>query len=135
MNIDVFDLPNVSALEVAETIATHMLKQAARSTDRTLCVYKNPDGLMCAAGVLFDSERCTDLRLSCEGMSWGELVEFGLVPKKHAKLIRALQRLHDSVVPQHWPAALYSLFVSFDLDTALVYELCQYNDNRNIFVR
>lgn len=71
MNIDVFDLPNVSAQKVAETIATHMLKQAARSTDRTLCVYKNPDGLMCAAGVLFDSERCTDLRLSCEGMSWG----------------------------------------------------------------
>jgi hypothetical protein len=45
-------LPQATAQEVFDQVATHLLTQRQRSTTKGNCAYRGDDGLKCAAGCL-----------------------------------------------------------------------------------
>lgn len=96
------DLPHVTKQQVFDTVAKHLLTQMQQSTSgkfETPCLYRGPNGLKCAAGVLIgDDEYCEEMELN----SWNELVKHGLVPNEHKNLIHTLQGIHDCVPPDAW---------------------------------
>jgi hypothetical protein len=70
-------LKNSTDQEVFDQVANHLLTQNKRSvsaTDNTLCVYRSPDGLKCAAGCLIADDEY-DPRM--EGSNWKEMYERG----------------------------------------------------------
>ncbi len=109
MNVTIENLAQVTEREVVETIAFHMLRQGKRSRDANTCVYRNSEGLSCAAGVLLSDEKAKEF----EGLTWLSLVNKGAVPDAHAYKIRVLQYIHDMLAPKHWPAALVALFLDW----------------------
>lgn len=96
------DLPNMTAQQVFDIVAMHLLTQMQQSTSGKFeapCLYRGPNGLKCAAGVLIgDDEYCEDM----EHHSWNELVKHGLAPITHEALIHTLQGIHDCVPPDAW---------------------------------
>lgn len=66
MNVTIENLAQASERDVVETIAFHMLRQGKRSRDANTCVYRNSEGLSCAAGVLLSDEKAKEF----EGLTW-----------------------------------------------------------------
>lgn len=99
-----------SAQEVFDQSKNHLLKQMKRSTkDNGNCLYRNPLGLMCAAGC-FISEGEYKIEMDAPAQSdWQNLVSLGLVPKNHSYLITTLQQIHDSFMPAEWEEELIKL--------------------------
>jgi len=65
-----------------------------------MCLYRNDQGLRCAAGCLISDE---EYKEEWEGTGpWGFLVYDGVVPKAHKTLIVALQWVHDDNLVEKW---------------------------------
>lgn len=114
-------LPQATAQEVFDQVATHLLKQNAQSRDgqKGLCAYLNQSGLKCAAGCLIgDDEYNPDF----EDQSWGTLIGEGLVPDTHRNLITTLQRLHDHFGPEDWLEELTQIAIKRKLSTKVLEE-------------
>lgn len=93
----------MTAQEVFDTVAKHLLAQGARaSADNGECLYRGPNGTKCAVGCLLaDEEYNSDM----EGNSvWG--IELPERLKVHAGLLSDLQALHDGSSPETWKAEL-----------------------------
>jgi hypothetical protein len=121
MKITLATLPQASAQEVFDQVATHLLTQDRQSKNGALCAYRSNDGLMCAAGCLIgDSEYATELDNSGNGNTWGLLVGRGWVPSEHAALIRQLQSVHDCYIPVAWKAELLLVADAHNLSPAVV---------------
>ncbi len=101
-------LPQATDIEVFLQGKNHLLKQNAKafSFEGNSCVYRHHDGTKCAGGCFINDE---EYDKDMEGSDWAELVYGGFVPEEHAKLISALQRIHDSYEIQDWPANLDKL--------------------------
>lgn len=69
----------------------------------SMCVYRSPDKLMCAAGCLMTDEEYKEI---FEGHDWASLAGAGLVPAAHKKLIGELQHCHDEYDVSEWKARL-----------------------------
>lgn len=100
-------LKDATAQQVFDQVATHMLKQNAqsRSDDGFTCLYRGPNGLMCAAGCLMTDDEYTpnmDKGISEGGGNWNAMVSKNTVPSDHQFLIARLQKLHDSTNPALW---------------------------------
>ena len=104
-NITINNLAESTTEEVFEYIRNHLLTQNRRSAniDGT-CMYKNEQGLKCAAGCLIpDDMYYPDL----EYRKWFALVTRNFAPEDHMELIQEMQRIHDDYDPITW---------EFDLD-------------------
>lgn len=91
-----FDIPLLetgSAQDVFNYIANHLIKQGQPSMGGFACLYRNPDGLSCAAGCLIPDDQYDP---NMEGESWDNLVNiWNVVDKRHLNLIMSLQGIHD----------------------------------------
>jgi hypothetical protein len=91
-------------LEVIDFVTAHMLKQGVRSLAADGdCVYRNSDGLMCAAGCLLPDGAYTPIM---ERKVWPELVTEHGMSAQHIELIRDMQRIHDNFAEKLWPKML-----------------------------
>jgi hypothetical protein len=101
--------------ELFDVSAAHLLKQRARSVSPSgRCLYRGPNGTMCAVGVLISDDNY-NLRLEGRGVGH-EAVLRALrdsgCPTHHAAvvLLADLQRLHDTVEEiDLWPVRLTQL--------------------------
>lgn len=88
----------MNAQEVFDTVACHLIKQgrpAVSPDNPSECMYRSPDGAMCAVGCLIPEDR---YNARIEGISAVEVVEQGFVP--HVRdvdpiLFTDLQIAHD----------------------------------------
>lgn len=111
--ITINNLAESTTEEVFEYIRNHLLTQNRKSTDiNGNCMYKNEQGLKCAAGCLIpDDMYYPDL----EYIKWDSLVTRKLVPEGHMELIQEMQRIHDDNDSITWELALDKL--EGELDT------------------
>ncbi len=79
-------LPEATAQQVFDQVATHLLTQNARSENEDGCQYLASNGQMCAAGCLIDEN---EYDVSLEDHDWSSLVDDQRVPSEHGDLITA----------------------------------------------
>jgi hypothetical protein len=105
--------------EVFDTIAVGLMKQGKPSKRRGDCLYRGPDGLKCAAGILLPDEFYSE---DFEHVGWIDLIVKRHVSAVHADLILAAQRIHDADYPEGWLDGSYGKFKLLaellDLDSA-----------------
>lgn len=111
-------LPQATAQQVFDQVAVHLLTQNAKSqvinAGDPRCVYRGPNGALCAAGSLIaDDEYHNDF----EGVGWSFLRWGGRVPEAHSNLIIMLQRIHDALPVEDWREALEDLAARHGLNT------------------
>ncbi len=116
MTITLATLPQATAQEVFDQVATHLLTQGKKSFllrgVRKNCAFRGTYGLKCAAGCLMSDE---EYSLDMEGLAWRTLVTEKKVPSEHCELIVRLQYLHDGVTPENWKRELEVLAREFKL--------------------
>lgn len=106
-------LPQATAQEVFDQVATHLLTQNKRSERGGRCTYQGINGTKCAAGCLIsDDEYIPEM----ENIGhWAKLISQNLVPENHALLIRNLQIVHDGYVPLEWKQELKRVADNYNL--------------------
>ena len=86
-----------SEQQVFDYVVEQLYKQGVpcveNGTDR--CMYRGPNGLKCAAGILIPDEIYNKEWDSKDGKTYDMLVEESLVPETHRELISELQIAHD----------------------------------------
>ena len=110
-------LKDWTAQQVFDKVAKHLLTQDARSQEGTACLYRGPNGLMCAAGCLIPD---ADYYGSLEGANWNSLVDRAEVPVEHHALIQTLQQVHDIRLPCVWLESLSNIAGEFGLNTEVL---------------
>jgi hypothetical protein len=105
--------------ELFDKMATHLLTQGEKSVDesRNKCLYRGPNGLKCAAGVLISDEAYSE---SLEGEIVSDPnVQFALktsgVEDCQMYLVEELQLVHDTHWAESWAVALSSVAQKFHL--------------------
>ena len=89
-------LPQATAQEVFDQMATHLLTQNEKSAGY---LFRYRLGrLKCAAGCLISDD---EYKKSWEGRDWDTLVNLNEAPKAHTDLILELQRIHDGPPPPY----------------------------------
>jgi hypothetical protein len=93
------NLDQATPQQVFEQVAIHLLTQNAKSINQDYhCLYKNENGLKCAAGSLIhDDEYNNDF----EDKQWS-YVSINMGIRNHVDLITDLQNIHDSNQPNEW---------------------------------
>lgn len=121
MKISLANLPEATAQQVFDQVATHMLTQKVKSRDQHGCKYKVGE-LKCAAGCLIgDDEYTHAMDNLADGQNWNSLVEQGLVPPHPTEpLIYHLQLIHDSCLTQDWAKSLHEVAIVYDLDPSIL---------------
>jgi hypothetical protein len=96
MKITLKNLHEATAQEVFDQVKNHLITQGEQSVNSGgLCVYRNVNGLSCAAGCLISEE---EYNPDFEMNLWGDLINMRLVPSAHSNLIGELQKIHDQWV-------------------------------------
>lgn len=108
-------LPQATAQEVFDQVKNHLLSQKAQSKMDDMCLYRNPNGLKCAAGCLIGDDEYVPEMDDRPSSGWRELVLEGLVPKDHDTLIRRLQEVHDLYNVDGWSKKLELVAKEFGL--------------------
>jgi hypothetical protein len=89
--------------EIFDKVATHLITQGVQAkiitdhgTGHTSCVYRGPNGTMCAAGCLIPDD---EYKPEFEGLPWLKLQDkipsLASLPGSHHELISSLQGVHD----------------------------------------
>lgn len=105
--ITINNLAESTTKEVFEYIKHHLLTQMKRCVDdKGDCLYRDKEGLKCAAGCLIP-DNMYDPNL--EYKKWYSLVVEKSVPKEHRELIRKMQCIHDYNDPITWERHLDNL--------------------------
>jgi hypothetical protein len=118
-------LPQATAQEVFDQVARHLLTQNAKAEiihllGRHKCVYRDRNGLKCAAGCLIGEDEYKPE--FDENGAWLNIIEtFGL-PEDHKDLIVQLQGIHDTVEVELWKRHLDNLAVGLGLSAAVLGE-------------
>lgn len=118
--------------QIFDKVARHLLAQNQVSMKHSRCLYKHPDGLMCAVGCLIPDdlykvsiERHRVSSLTNTGMMQllgytpaeiTRLAETG-INRNNLMLLERLQTLHDSATPELWRAELLNIAQLFMLNT------------------
>ena len=112
------DIPYDEQL-VFDTVAEHLLKQGKRCVGDIIhansCMYRNNEGLKCAAGCLIPDDQYTPY---IEGKSWNRLVRENKVSYNCCILICDLQNIHDVDDPKYWLSKLHEIAKNKNLDTS-----------------
>jgi hypothetical protein len=96
-----------------------LLTQNEQSAGQGSCLYRGPENLKCAAGILIADEEYTE---DMEETAWDELVNQERVPATHVDLIRRLQLIHDDEAPLLWASCLSDAAKEYDLSPKVVEE-------------
>jgi len=109
-------LHEATAQEVFEQGARHLLTQMQKSvtigsTGYSQCVYKNPEGLKCGAGIFIGEDEYDP---NIENFNWIFLTRNKIVPSAHAGLITRIQSVHDQHDPKNWKSKLEQIADVFD---------------------
>jgi len=89
--------------EVFDIVSKHLLAQGKASVDHNsdkttpFCMYRNPDGLKCAAGALIPDDKYNTIY---EGCGWHGLVNREIIQDKFKEEIGELQQIHDLAAKQ-----------------------------------
>lgn len=119
-------LPQATAQQVFDQVATHLLTQKKKSriiheSNGDSCVYRTPEGLKCAAGCLMsDEEFLTLVGGTRNSIPWRSLIARGVAPEEHSELIVSLQRCHDHNTPEYWDIYLFEIANAYDLSPAVL---------------
>jgi len=122
MKITLATLPQATAQEVFNQVASHLLNQNRQSLREgsNICMYRGDGSLQCAAGCLIgDGEYKEEM----EVQPWVTLTALGRVPEEHEELINELQVLHDNYLPEFWRQELSNVAKKFKLDTSILDQL------------
>ncbi|UTS52079.1 hypothetical protein [Synechococcus phage BUCT-ZZ01] len=129
---------------VFDKVATHLLTQRQKSTQNSKsyrCVYKNEDGLMCAAGCLIPNTVVMNDEIN--SMSWNTLIsrvknpnptsyEYDILLSLNQKLpkylleddaiyfVKTLQDIHDQQQIYDWKEHLQFIADEFGLDSGVL---------------
>lgn len=95
-------LPQATEQEVFDQVVTHLRKQNVVSRGPDQCMYRGPNGLMCAAGCLIADDEFVKRMDDGGDTSWGGLVSEGLFPEDHKELIEKFQSVHDEWRVDEW---------------------------------
>lgn len=125
--------------ELFSKIANHLLAQNCLSEDTDGCVYRAPNGMKCALGILITDEvyasyerdddpeedevpHTTNNILEGGSMLYNECVRKAVetsigrtLEETEVLLLCALQQTHDSNEPSHWRSDLLSVSKEFEL--------------------
>ena len=133
--------------EIFDKVATHLLTQNARSHSGGSCLYRAPNGNMCAIGCListgtYTAQNYTDAgrvvnRL--EGAGIGSIRVRGSVEEsigrrledEELRLLMDLQCMHDSLDPEDWPARLKKFSDRYNLSNEAVVEYTPQKEKEN----
>lgn len=130
-------LPEATAQDVFNQVATHLLTQKKRSVQSTSsggsqCAYRGSVGTSCAAGCLIADDEYDPEMDSVEaiGKGWYSLTAKGLVPyTQHDDLIMELQSIHDRntyadpvTICIHWKIALKDLAKEYGLTLPPIFQ-------------
>jgi hypothetical protein len=91
--------------EVFTKVITHLRKQGTKSMlPNGVCVYRSPEGLMCAAGALIEDEHYKSAfeNVGCDNPQIVEALTASGVPEDAIGLVRALQTIHDEEPVGAW---------------------------------
>jgi len=111
--ITINNLAESTTEEVFEYIKHHLLTQMKKCVnDRGLCLYRNEQGLKCAAGCLIPDDLYNP---DLEHERWSALVRQQFAPADHKQLIQRMQYMHDERPVSDWKLALDKL--EDELDT------------------
>ena len=105
----------MTAQEVLNTMAEHLLKQGVKSLNpEGRCCYLSPEGLKCTVGgLLEEGEYCPELEAkSVERL--GDLLPERLRP--HLDLLTNGQNTHDDLPVESWPSELRAIAEEFGLE-------------------
>jgi hypothetical protein len=117
--VALFEL-QMSAQELFERVANHLLNQGSRSADSgDYCLYRGPAGMMCAAGILIPDEA---YKPEMEQKAWCKLVSNFDFPTEHKDLIIDLQIIHDDYPPENWRVQLIQCGKRHNLNTEFLVE-------------
>ena len=102
--ISVKTLSSVSAQQVFDFVANHLLRQNQKALQHEICKYRveNSD-LKCAAGCLIPDD-IYDPKM--EGTRYHGLIPKYAFPNEHVYLIEELQSIHDSESVKDWKEQL-----------------------------
>lgn len=117
MQITLKNLSKATAQQVFDQVATHLLAQGKKSANGEKCLYRGPEGTMCAAGCLIADDEYTP---NMEGKGWYSFVSNHGVTSEHEELINRLQGLHDAGNPEEWRAGLQCIAGHFNLSRAVL---------------
>lgn len=99
MTITLATLKDATAQQVFDQVVAHMIKQGERSIHLgSMCLYRSPTGLKCAAGCLIADDEYQDyFDDGCDkgGGNWSNMVFNQSAPDHHKNLIITLQSAHD----------------------------------------
>lgn len=108
--------------EIFDKVARHLLTQGVRSSrGSNTCVYRGPNGTMCAVGCLLpdDVAKAADSKfLSVTGLINHDMLPAELRP--HALLLERLQHIHDSIDVAKWREELTRCAEQYKLSAAAV---------------
>lgn len=105
---------------IFDKVKTHLLTQNRISEDTNgVCMYRGPDGLMCAVGCLIDDAHYMP---SFEGMTVNQLMRNDLLTTdpfndENFDLLGALQRVHDGFDPKDWVFRLNEVAERYGLNS------------------
>lgn len=93
----------MTAQEIFNRVARHLLDQGERSATDGGCLYRGPRGLSCAVGCLLTD---ADYQPNMEGEAFNAIVRLWLGKDHplaaHTDLLCELQGIHDSGDPKQW---------------------------------
>lgn len=119
--INLSTLKNATKQQVFDQVVEHLLtqKKKSRAYNGGCCYRITIAGseLKCAAGCLISDQEFKDLDLSKYNIDiWDELIKAGYAPRKHGKLITALQDMHDREGVRDWYDSLEYIARNFRLN-------------------
>jgi hypothetical protein len=120
MDVTMDMLDHLSAQDVFDIAAYHMLRQGVRGADdKGHCLYRAPNSTRCAVGWLIpdsvydtsmEDQTVCDLALRlCDERHDSDRARFGRFLIRHSSLLAALQYIHDGTTPYLWASSLYDL--------------------------
>ena len=117
----------MTSQEVFDTVASHLLKQKAKSSvdgDHTDCLYRDPNGNMCAIGCLIPDDKYTK---DIEGENMhvlankiGEVIPIITDASDEESFLQDLQDIHDDRLVESWPDALEKFAQEYNLATHMI---------------
>ena len=120
MQITLANLKEATAKQVFEHVKAHLLTQNQQSlNEKGSCVYRNANGLMCAAGCLISDSEYSGINVHGYGLdegsvkNWKFLTDNEFTPKDHGNLISELQTIHDHVSVSAWPQKLEQMAITY----------------------
>lgn len=119
------ELVGMNKQEIFDIVSVHLILPNAKSENDSVCLYRGPNGLKCAAGALLPDEY---YRTDMEERALLDVVRKFNVPeywRTEWPFLEELQALHDEFTVEEWPDVLRSTARTYDLNTDALEKVIQ----------